>query len=196
MGLLYQLFVDRGDAIVLEIEAKFQVADRAAVVAKLAPLNAVWVADRVDEDQYFNAPDRDFKQTDEAFRLRRIGAENRLTYKGPKRRAATKTRTEIEVRFADGEQTAADTARMLVALGYRPVAIVRKQRTVYHLSRGPFAVEVCLDEVDQVGAFAEVEVVAEEAQTAEAEAVVLAVAAELGLTQREQRSYLAMVLEK
>jgi len=196
LGLLYQLFVDRGDAIVLEIEAKFQVADRAAVVAKLAPLNAVWVADRVDEDQYFNAPDRDFKQTDEAFRLRRIGAENRLTYKGPKRRAATKTRTEIEVRFADGEQTAADTARMLVALGYRPVAIVRKQRTVYHLSRGPFAVEICLDEVDRVGAFAEVEVVAEEAQSAEAEAVVLAVAAELGLTQREQRSYLAMVLEK
>ena len=32
---------------------------------------AVLAGERADADHYFNAPDRDFKQTDEAFRLRR-----------------------------------------------------------------------------------------------------------------------------
>ena len=80
---------------------------------------------------YFNPPDRDLKETDEAFRLRRIGRTNCLTYKGPKRDAETKTRTEIEVPLGDGDETAADMERMLVALGYRPVVVVRKQRRVY-----------------------------------------------------------------
>jgi adenylate cyclase class 2 len=180
---------------VLEVEVKYRVDDPAAVVARLGALGADRAAERTDADHYFNAPDRDFQQTDEAFRLRRIGAENRLTYKGPKREAATKTRTEIEVRLADGDAAAADTGRMLVSLGYRPVAVVRKRRTVYHLTRGPFAVEVCADDVDRVGSFVEVEVVAEEARFEEAKAAVLALAAELGLTHQERRSYLEMLLE-
>jgi adenylate cyclase class 2 len=179
----------------LEIEVKYRVGDRSALVAKLAALAAERVGERVDEDHYFNAPDRDFRQTDEAFRLRRIGAENRLTYKGPKRVAVTKTRKEIEIRLADGDDTATDTGQMLVDLGYRPVAVVRKRRVLYHLGRGPFSVEVCLDEVDHVGTFAEVEVVVDEAQFKEAETVVLGLAAELGLVERELRSYLGMVLD-
>ena len=108
----------------LEIEVKYPLADRATVVAQLLTWGAIAAAPRTDEDQYFNAPDRDFKQTDEAFRLRRIGARNFFTYKGPKLDTATKTRTEIELPFADGREQ--DAVRMLVCLGYRPVAGVRK----------------------------------------------------------------------
>ena len=46
-------------------------------------------------DHYFNGHDRDFHQTDEAFRIRRMGEKNFLTYKGPKRDTDTKTRIEI-----------------------------------------------------------------------------------------------------
>jgi adenylate cyclase class 2 len=178
----------------LEVEVKYRNTDPAAVLAKLLALGAVKVEARTDADQYFNAPDRDFKSTDEAFRLRRIGSQNRLTYKGPKREAATKTRTEIEVRLADGDAAASDTEQMLVKLGYRPVAVVRKNRTVYHLQRGDFDIEACVDEVDRVGSFVELEIVAEEAQFENAKATVLQLASELGMPQQERRSYLEMLL--
>lgn len=179
----------------LEVEVKYRVADPAAVAAKLDALGARRVGAEPEADHYFNAPDRDFKQTDEAFRLRRVGPDNRFTYKGPKRDAATKTRTEIELPIAGGDAAAADAERMLLALGYRPTAVVRKTRTTYELARGPFVVVACLDAVEQVGTFAEVEVVCDEARFEAAKRAVLGLAAELGLTEQERRSYLGMLLE-
>ena len=169
---------------------------RIGVFSRLFPLGAVKAEQRTDRDHYFNAPDRDFAKTDEAFRLRRIGSENRLTYKGPKRDAATKTRTEIEVKLAEGDAAAADTERMVRALGYRSVAEVRKSRIVFHLERSGFAVEACVDEVEGVGSFVELEIAAEEAQFEDAKGVVLQLAQELGLVEQERRSYLELLLER
>lgn len=180
----------------LEVEVKYRDADHAALAARLAEWGATADPPRTDADQYFNAPDRDFKQTDEAFRLRRIGRKNLLTYKGPKLDAATKTRAEIEIPLADGDGPAADAHRMLVSLRYRPVAVVTKTRRVFHFTRDGFAVEACLDDVEGVGAFAELEIVADESRMGEAKAAVLAVAADLGLTQVERRSYLELLLSK
>jgi adenylate cyclase class 2 len=178
----------------LEVEAKYRAADWDRVRAKLAEWRATADAPREDNDHYFNAPDRDFAKTDEAFRLRRIGASNRLTYKGPKREAATKTRTEVELSLADGPQAAATAVTLLTCLGYKPVAVVTKARQVFHLSRGGFDLEVCLDDVGAVGRFVEVEIQAEEDRFEAAKAVLLEVAAELGLTDQERRSYLQLLL--
>ncbi len=179
----------------LEVEVKYRNADRTATVAALLDWGATLTQDRTDIDLYFQAPDRDLKASDEAFRLRRIGAKSYFTYKGPKRDAETKTRTEIEVALADGDATAADAERLLVALGYKPVTTVKKKRRVYHLTRDGFDLEVCFDSVERVGEFVELEIVAPEEQYEAAKAVVLATAAELGLTEQERRSYLGMVLE-
>jgi adenylate cyclase, class 2 len=180
----------------LEIEVKYPLADRAAVVAQLVTWGATTDAPRTDVDHYFNGPDRDFKQTDESFRVRRIGERNFITYKGPKIETETKTRTEIELSIAGGDAGAADAQRMLVCLGYKPVAVVRKTRAVYHFPRDGFDLEACLDDVDKVGPFVELEIVADESRFADAKAVVLAVAAELGLTQQERRSYLELTLSR
>ena len=179
----------------LEVEVKYRNADRAAAVATLLDWGAALAQDRTDADLYFSAPDRDLKATDEAFRLRRIGAQNLLTYKGPRRDTETKTRPEIEVALADGDETAADTERLFVALGYKPVVTVRKKRRVYRFSRDGFDLEACFDSVDRVGEFVELEILAEEAQYEAAKATLLAAAAELGLTEQEKRSYLGMLLE-
>ncbi len=179
----------------LEVEVKYRIADPAAVVAKLLTLGAVRVCEAVEADHYFNAPDRDFKQTDEAFRLRRVGEANRFTYKGPKRGGPTKTRTEIELGVEPGDAGAAVAERMVVSLGFRPVAVVRKTRTTYELARGGFTLTVCADAAEQVGTFVEVEAVCDEAAFAAAQAAVLGLAAELGLTEPESRSYLRMLLE-
>jgi adenylate cyclase, class 2 len=178
----------------LEVEVKFRGADRAATVAALLEMGAQLVEDRTDADLYFRAPDRDLKATDEAFRLRRMGAKSVLTYKGPRRDTDTKTRTEIEVPLAPGAEAAERAEQLFAALGYTPVTTVRKKRRVYQLTRDDFHCEACFDAVEGVGEFVELEIVAEEADYERAKAAVLALAAELGLSEKEPRSYLRMVL--
>jgi adenylate cyclase, class 2 len=178
----------------LEVEVKYRNADRATAVATLLDWGATLAQDRTDADLYFQAPDRDFKATGEAFRLRRIGAKNYLTYKGPKRDTETKTRPEIEVPLGEGDEVAAETERLFVALGYKPVITVRKKRRVYKFERDGFDMEACFDTLDGVGDFVELEIIAEEADYERAKAALLAAAAELGLTDKEPRSYLGLVL--
>ena len=178
----------------LEVEVKYRNADRTAAVATLLDWGATLAQDRTDIDLYFQAPDRDLKASDEAFRLRRVGAKNCLTYKGPRRDTETKTRPEIEVALADGDAAAAEAERLFGALGYRPVTAVKKKRRVYRFARDGFDLEACFDNVDGVGEFVELEILAEEARYEAAKAVLLAVAAELGLTEQETRSYLGLVL--
>jgi adenylate cyclase class 2 len=179
----------------LEIELKFRADDWSRVRTTLAGWGARPLDTHDEADHYFNAPDRDFAKTDEAFRLRRVGNETHFTFKGPKRAAATKTRLEIEVPLAPGGQSAADAERMLIALGYRPVAVVEKRREMFAFDRDGFELVACLDDVRGVGRFVEIEVVADENKVDAAQAVVLAAAADLGLTQPETRSYLRMLLE-
>jgi len=178
----------------LEVEVRYRTDDRAGVIARLLAFGANLAEDRIDIDQYYNAPDRDLKTSDEAFRLRRIGERNCLTYKGPKRDTETKTREEIEIALGEGSEVAAEAGRMLTALGFKPVVIVRKKRQVYQFTRGGFALEACFDDVDFVGPFVELEILAEEDQYEPAKAVLLQTATELGLTEKETRSYLGMVL--
>jgi adenylate cyclase class 2 len=181
---------------VLEVEMKFPVADFAALERRLAEWGARADAPRTDADHYVNAPDRDFGRTDEALRLRRTGSANCVTYKGPKRDAQTKTRTEIEVPLADGDAAADGFLRILTHLGYGLVAVVRKRRRIFHLEWASFPLEVCLDEVEGLGPFVELETLTPEDRLDEARTVVLRLAAALGLTASERRSYLELLLAK
>jgi adenylate cyclase class 2 len=178
----------------LEVEMKFPIADLTALEVRLAEWGCR-PGPPIDEvDSYFNAPDRDFGQTDEALRLRRIGPANRVTYKGPKRDAQTKTRTEIEIPLADGDANAVGFTRLLQHLGYRAVRQVKKRRRICDLQRDGFALEVCLDDVDSLGPFVELEILAPEERLDEARNVLLRCAAELGLSRSERRSYLELLL--
>jgi adenylate cyclase class 2 len=178
----------------LEIEQKFTDADFSALKQRLNEWQARRGEEHTETDHYFNAPDRDFARTDEAFRLRRIGASNFLTYKGPKHAGPIKIRTELEIPLRDGDEPAAQMQQLLAHLGYRAVAVVRKQRQYYHLERGGFALIVCLDEVERLGRFAEVEIIAPDEQRDAAQAVLADAAAALGLTHLERRSYLNLLL--
>lgn len=83
---------------------------------------------------------------------------------------------------------------MLLALGYKPVTTVRKKRRVYTLARDGFDMEACFDTLEGVGEFVELEIIAEEAQYEVAKTTLLAAAEELGLTDKETRSYLGLVI--
>ena len=180
----------------LEIEMKFPVRDFDAVTEHLARWQAAAQPTIDEADHYFNAPDRDFARTDEAFRLRCIGSANRVTYKGPKQGGPTKTRIEIEIGLDPGPEAAEQFRRMVQCLGYRPTAMVKKRRTIHEFARDGFAMQACLDEVESLGRFIEIEIMAEPEQKQRAQAVLLQVVSELGLPASEPRSYLEMVLAK
>ena len=179
----------------LEVEMKFPVTDFAPLRALFLKWGVLAYKPWNEVDHYFNAPDRDFVQTDEALRIRRRGFLNYITYKGPKCDAITKSRTEIEVGLGDGDRTFEDLGRVLVHLGYRPSGIVQKHREVYELRRNGFTLEVCLDDVVGLGLYVEVEIQATERQFEKAKETLLEAAAALGLKDSERRSYLAMLLE-
>jgi adenylate cyclase class 2 len=180
----------------LEVEMKFRVPDWAPVIAQLTAWGATALPTRKDTDHYFSAPDRDFAQTDEALRIRRIGAANFLTYKGPKIDTATKARKEVELPLADGQDNAAIAVHFLSGLGYRPVAVVAKTRTVYQFTRDGVALEACFDDVGAIGKYVELEAMAEQATYEAARIVVLLTAQELGLHDQERRSYLRLLLDQ
>ena len=178
----------------LEVEAKYRLTDPTAVESRLREWGAVLVADHAEADHYLNAPDRDFARTDEALRLRRIGEQNFLTYKGPRRDATSKTRTEVEVPCPPGDAAAEAFLKLLQHLGYRPTAVVRKHRRILEWARDGFTVHACLDDVEGVGRFVELEIVVDDAQYEAARATVLRSAADLGLGATEMRSYLEQLL--
>src|SRR5437879_735373 len=106
-----------------EVEVKYRLDDPSRVEKLLRSWGAIVVADHAEEDHYLNAPDRDFARTDEAFRLRRIGEKNYLTYKGPRHDATSKTRPEIEVPCPPGDEAAEAFLKLFHHLGYRFTAI-------------------------------------------------------------------------
>ena len=137
----------------IEVEAKFRVNDVEDVRRRLGTLGAAGSEPVEQADEYFAHPARDFAQTNEAFRLRSIGNENRLTYKGPLLDATTKTREEIEVAFASGRAARESMRQLLTSLGFRRVRVVEKNRQTYHLDRDGLEFEVCLDGVPTLGIY-------------------------------------------
>lgn len=182
-----------------EVELKVR-ADHDRVREALARLDAT-LDRRVEQlDTYYDAPHRDFAETDEALRTRRetdleSGDETtELTYKGPLVEKASKTREEHETVVGDP----AAVEGILDGLGFEPAATVEKHRDAFSI--GDYT--VTLDTVDGLGEFVEVEraVVADNHDDPGVERVregAIDLLAELGLDHDEQirTSYLGLLLE-
>jgi adenylate cyclase class 2 len=179
----------------IEVEQKFRVRDVVELERRLQALGAEHLETAEQTDRYFAHPSRDFAQTDEALRLRRIGEFNFITYKGPKLDATTKTRREIEVGLANGQPAAADAAELLSAIGFTTVAEVCKRRQDYRITWQGQPIGVSLDEVAELGDFVELEIVTSSDEVDRARQSLASLAAELDLRNGERRSYLELLLE-
>jgi adenylate cyclase class 2 len=176
-----------------EVEQKFA-ADHQALAKRLESLGVQWGSQREERDTYYAHPAWDFATTDEALRIRRVGASCCVTYKGPKIDATTKTRRELELPIAADQADA--WAELLGALGFRPAGEVRKQRRKATLVWQDRQVEISLDDVTGLGTFVELELVVDDAQLDAARACLASLASRLGLSQSERRSYLELVLNR
>lgn len=177
-----------------EVEQKHRVDDVSALVAELVGRGVEMGPPAVQIDQYFAHPARDFAKTDEALRIRTFGGASFVTYKGPKLDTATKTRRELELPLAATDSDGTQFAELLGALGFVPVAIVRKSRRPFHISHQGHEVEGAFDEVDGVGTFVELELQSDDAGLDAAKSTISTLAAELKLGLHERRSYLEMLL--
>ncbi|MCX7420453.1 MAG: class IV adenylate cyclase [Planctomycetia bacterium] len=180
-----------------EVEMKFPLPTQADVDSlreRIAQSDAVAHESLDQRDVYLAHPSRDFVQTDEVFRLRHVGEQNYLTYKGPVVDAETKTRREIEVAAASGPIAAAQLLDMLTSLGFRPVGEVIKRRTPFHLSRQGREIEIVLDDVRGLGWFVELETIADEASCDAARECLFELSRELEFGKSERRSYLRLLL--
>jgi len=178
-----------------EVELKFPLADPQSFRRRLAACGARPGATIVQSDLYFNHPVRDFGQTDEAFRVRVSDGRGFVTYKGPLVDTQTKTRREIEVALG-GDDAVNKFAEILKRLGFRPVREVKKRREKHHLSWQGRDYEVALDDVADLGVFAEFETIADEAGRRAATDAILALVSQFQLPSPERKSYLALLLAK
>ncbi|NIB99543.1 class IV adenylate cyclase [Halobacterium sp. R2-5] len=201
-----------------EVEVKVP-ASHDAVRAALADAGAEPAGTVAQADTYFDAPHREFAETDEALRVRRVAnaaesferdpgenlgtaidavldgeyradGESRVTYKGPLLEAESKTREEFETSVASG----AEMRDILDRLGFAPAATVRKLRETHHVD----GFEVLLDAVEDVGEYVEVETEVEtDADVEAAREDAYALLRELGLDPADQirTSYLGLKLD-
>ena len=174
-----------------EVELKVQ-ADHDGVRERLADTDGTLIGTVEQADIYYDAPDRNFAETDEALRVRTERTddetETRLTYKGPLVEEESKTREEAKTAVADPDAL----GDILSGLGYEPAAEVHKERTRYRLD----GYTVTLDTVDGLGEFIEVEREVQE-DIAGAREGARDVMEKLGLDPDEQirTSYLGLLLE-
>lgn len=190
-----------------EIELKFPIEDHETLIEKITHEGAVFVSEDRNEDTYYNHPCRDFATTGEALRIRREGDHPLVTYKAPKVAASNsdssgqvKAREELEWRLDPGDQDGTSMERLLTHLSFRKVATVVKNRKTFRLGASDDAMTITVDQVDDVGNYAEIECVLPtneptDEQITEARNRVQSLADRLGLTLPESRSYLRMLLE-
>lgn len=175
----------------IEVEVKAHAPDLSDVARKLKVIGAQWIREEYQEDIYFNAPHKDFAKTDEALRVRKVTDDESkktfITYKGAKLDEISKTRVEIEMGVEDPLQA----ATIFENLDFRPVATVKKHRTIYSLDD----LIITLDRVKGAGEFVEIEKNTEEGEDyQEVLNHIFAVYEKLGITDGfERRSYLEIM---
>ncbi|MDR5674170.1 Adenylate cyclase, class 2 (thermophilic) [Halalkaliarchaeum sp. AArc-CO] len=160
-------------------------------------------------DTYYDAPHREFAETDEALRIRRVrhldsdcerarspesdprhDDDVTLTYKGPLVDDVSKTRVERETGVDDGDELNS----ILSVLGFDPTATVEKRRELFTVD----GYTVTLDDVSGLGEFVEVEREAVEADIEEVREGAIDVLESLGLDPEDaiRTSYLELLLER
>ncbi len=194
----------------IEVEIKVKISDPNQVRKRFEENKGVYKISLHHEDTYFNMPKglRDFKQTDEALRLRKSIEFNRddkaiaqkinyfITYKGKKIDKTTKTREEIEVKINEIE----DMKNLLKLLGFREVFTVVKERELYEFLFKDAKIEALIDYLPILKRhFVEVELMTESYEDIEnSKKILFQFLEKFGIKKEEsiRKSYLELIAEK
>jgi len=168
----------------MEVEVKFRAENLDEVEEKVKKM-AEFVIEKGERDIYFNSPCRDFRESDEALRIRRDVEGITLTYKGRKIDSETKSREEIKVKVDSYEKA----VLLLKKLGFVPVREVVKNRKIYRMGD----VLICLDSVEGLGSFVEIEMESEDLDAAKKKVFEIARMLGFDTNQSVRASYLELL---
>ena len=181
--------------VMIEVEFKFPVDSLDSVRKKCLQMGAMVGETSVQSDEYINDPVRDFAKQDKALRIRTDNGKPLLTFKGPNLDPTAKIRQEIEMPLGD-EATAEQIKDVFFGIGFFSVAKVCKRRETLELKWQDTMVHVCLDDVEEVGGFVELELVVEDdGNIEEAKNLLNSLADALGLSGSIRTSYLELLLK-
>ena len=177
-----------------EVELKFPVASHDSIRQQLKAMKVVKSSTSEHSDEYFNHSLLDFAAQDIALRIRSRDNRHVLTYKGPNLDQRAKVREEIELDL--NEEDKSKFRQMLLGMGFHSVATVLKKRDSISVLVDQQAIEICLDDVEGVGTFIELEqVVAKKSDIESAKVNLESLASTLGVTGEPTTiSYLEMLL--
>ena len=194
----------------IEVEIKAQIADPTLIRKKIVENQGSYKFSLIHKDIYFNMPKglRDFKQTDEALRLRKSSRFNKsnpdiireteyfCTYKGRKLDALTKTRNEFVIKVDNIE----NMKQVFELLGFREVLTVNKERELFKLNFRDKTIEALIDYIPLLKQFfIEVEYLVKTPEEISAsQEVLFDLLCQLGIKKEEsiRKSYLELILEK
>ncbi len=173
----------------IEVEVKFRIEDIKEVEEKIED-SAEFIVEKTESDIYFNSPWKDFKESDEALRIREDNEGVTVTYKGPKVDSRTKSREEVKVGIDDYQSG----IQLLKDLGFTPFGEVVKNRRIYELE----GATVCIDRVENLGEFLEIELQGEKSDVEEKTLQIFRLAKRLGFHEEQsiRESYLELLKEK
>lgn len=193
-----------------EVEIKVQIPNPVRIKETFKENHGVYEFSLIHEDTYFNMPKglRDFKQTDEALRLRKSIKFNKknprkkqeieyyFTYKGKKLDKLTKTRKELEIRIDNLEKT----KELLNLLGFQEVLTVEKDRDLYKFEFKNYEIEALIDYLPILKQFfLEVEVLSDSEEGIDkSRNVLFEFLSLIGISRDEsiKKSYLELIIEK
>jgi len=172
---------------VLEIEVKAPITNLQTIKNRIKEIGGKILFKGQQIDIYFQHPCKNFEETDEALRIRKIGEEAYLTYKGSRIKSNLKARLEIETPIPDFNSM----KKILLKLGFKPVMEIRKNRETWLIDN----MRINLDEVEKLGKFIEIEVISKEIE--EGEKKILGLLKKLGIKKNEiiKKTYFEMIKE-
>ena len=193
----------------IEVEIKIQISDPISMRKKFESNYGSYKFSLLHEDTYYNMPKglRDFKETDEALRLRKSIKFNKnsknkdtktdyfLTYKGKKIDTLTKTREEIDIKIENIEKM----KEIFGLLGFQEVLTVKKERELFLFQYKNYNIEALIDFLPALGQyFVEVEYLSDSKKEIEESREMLFEFLDLFGIHKEdsiKKSYLELILE-
>ncbi|MHA1457182.1 MAG: class IV adenylate cyclase, partial [Promethearchaeota archaeon] len=192
-----------------EVEIKVRIQDLEGLRDTIRFNGGLYKISLLHEDTYFNVPKelRDFRNTDEAIRLRKseefdknnndfsLNSKCYLTYKGKKIDSTTKTRQEIEVKV-DNLDNMKD---ILKVLGFQEVLSIHKERELFEFLYQDEKIEILLDYIPLLNQyFMELEMVVSSPQDIEDARGILFKLLEIFNVNKDEsirKSYLELIVE-
>ena len=164
----------------IEVEVKLQIKNREQLIGRLLGLSFEEAEGLYEEDIYFDDREGSIRKNGQALRVRLVenvntgGSDTVITFKGEKLDQVSMSREEIELGVLDFETA----IHLLESLGYFPVAprvMKRRQEYVHRFREDAFKSEMsfskitaCVDQVEGLGDFLELEILVEEAPSGDA----------------------------